>query len=115
MAQEIQLIGIDRLIRRLEGVSESKVKQVVRKNGAELTRKMSDKAVFTKGYATGQTQQSIRLDMKDGGMTAEVGPHTDYAIYLEYGTRFMSAQPFVRPSLQEQAPTFIRDLENLLK
>lgn len=36
-------------------------------------------------------------------------------MYLEYGTRFMDAQPFVRPALEEQASKFKRDMQKLVR
>ena len=41
--------------------------------------------------------------------------HTDYSAYVEYGTRFQSAQPFVKPAYNVQKGVFIKDLERLLK
>ena len=76
---------------------------------------MQDHADFTKGYATGQTKRSIGLEIMDGGMTAASGPTTEYSEYLEYGTRFMEAQPFVNPALNEQKGKFLDDLQKLMR
>lgn len=51
--------------------------------------------------------------MKDNGLTAESGPTTEYAEYLEYGTRFMEAQPFIKPAFDKQAEKFKRDMKKL--
>lgn len=91
------------------------VKRIVQNNGSELQSKIQDNANFTRGYATGTTKNSIRLDYSDGGMTAESGPTTKYAPYLEYGTRFMSAQKFVEPSLNEQKQKFKSDMQKLVR
>ena len=48
-------------------------------------------------------------------MTAESGPTTEYSPYLEYGTRFMSKQPFVKPALEEQEKKFNADMQKLVK
>lgn len=91
------------------------IKAVVKQNGAELQHKMQSRADFKKGYATGTTKRSIHLELEDDGMTAEVGPETEYSPYLEKGTRFMEAQPFIEPALNEQAPQFREDLRRLCK
>lgn len=91
------------------------IKRVVRKNGAELQSKMQREAVFVKGYSKGETQQSISLQITDGGSTAKVSPGTDYSPYLEYGTRFMEAQPFVVPAFDAQKDIFHKDIEKLVK
>lgn len=112
----IKIEGLKELQKQLKKNADlSDVKRVVRQNGSELQRKMQSKADFTKGYATGTTKRSIGLEIKESGMTAEVGPETEYAEYLEFGTRFMEAQPFVKPALDEQKGKFINDLEKLVR
>ena len=76
---------------------------------------MQENADFTKGYATGATKHSIGLEIKDDGFTAEVGATKEYAPYLEYGTRFMDAQPFAKPAYEEQKEKFKSDMKNLAK
>ena len=48
-------------------------------------------------------------------MTAVVGPTTEYAYYVEVGTRFMQAEPFVRPPWEEQKELFKKDMDKLVK
>lgn len=116
MSGNITIKGDKELIAKLkQNATLNDVKRVVRKNGSDLQRNMQEKADFTKGYATGETKRSIGLEITDGGLTAEVGPTTEYAPYLEYGTRFMEAQPFVRPALDEQGKKFISDLNKLMR
>ena len=91
------------------------VKRVVRHNGSQMQQKIQKNADFKKGYATGQTKRSIGLEIMDGGFTAEVEPTTEYSPYLEYGTRFMEAQPFVRPGHTEQGKKFKQDLKKLMR
>ena len=91
------------------------VKRVVKQNGAQLQSKMQSNADFQKGYQTGTTKRSISLDIKDGGVTAESGPTTEYAPYVEWGTRFMAAQPFVRPAFEEQKEKFKKDMQKLVR
>lgn len=108
--------GLDKLEKKLKkNVSLNDVERIVRLNGSELHRRMQGKADFKKGYQTGTTKRSIGLDIKNGGMTAEVEPQTEYSPYLEYGTRFMEAQPFVQPAFEEQAKQFIRDMDKLVR
>ena len=108
--------GLDELQRKLkDNCSLNDVRRVIKQNGAELQTKMQDKAEFTKGYQTGTTKRSIGLNFEDAGMTARVGPTTEYAEYLEYGTRFMEAQPFVKPALEEQKVQFKEDMKKLTK
>lgn len=113
---KIKWEGLEDLQKKLrENVSMNLVKKTVQQNGQELRSKIQEKAEFTKGYQTGQTKRSVTLEIKDGGFTAESGPTTEYAEYVEHGTRFMDAQPFVRPALEEQASKFKRDMQKLVR
>lgn len=98
-----------------KGVSLQTVKKTVRFHGARLNEQMVRNAEFTQGYQTGTTKRSIKLHITDEGLTAECGPSTSYAPYLEYGTRFMSAQPFVRPALDSTKGQFLADLKKLTR
>lgn len=124
----IRIEGLEELQKKLRKNADlDDVKKVVRQNGSELQRRIKRKADFKGHYewekgkgkvfkkATGTTKRSVSLDIKDGGLTAESGPTTDYAEYLEYGTRFMEAQPFVKPAMDEQAKQFERDLRKLVE
>jgi|SRR5699024_2119482 len=112
----MKITGADALLRALNDRTTLKdVQDVVKLNGSELDRRMTRNANFKRGYQTGTTKRSIRMDLEDGGFTAKVGPTTQYSPYLELGTRFMDAQPFVRPSLYEQKNKFISDLKRLMK
>lgn len=108
--------GLDELEKRLkENVTMDDVKKVVRHNGEQMQQKIQKNADFKKGYATGETKRRTGLEFKDGGFTAEVEPTTEYSPYLEYGTRFMDAQPFVRPGYNEQKEKFKRDMQKLVR
>lgn len=116
----ITFTGIKDLEAKLKrNISMDAVKTVVRKNGDELNRNMKRNAgsggAFVKGYSTGDTKRSINTVITDGGLTAEVEPGTDYSPYVEYGTRFMDAEPFVRPAFEAQSQKFKADLEKLCK
>ena len=113
----IKFEGVDKLVNALNKGTKSSTaaKKVVRRHGTKLTQTMSRNAVFTKGYSTGETQRSIGANspkFMDGGLEAHVGATTEYAPYLEYGTRFMAAQPFCDKSLKQIEPSFILDLTN---
>jgi len=113
---KIRVEGLDKLQKALkDNVTMDDVKRVVRQNGSEMQRKIQNNADFDKGYQTGTTKRSIGLDIKDGGFTAEVEPKTEYSPYLEHGTRFMEAQPFVKPGHEAQAAQFKKDMQKLVK
>lgn len=83
--------------------------QVVRKAALDVEAK----AKTAVPVDTGATRNSIGVDVSDGGMSAAVGPTTSYAPYLENGTRRMRARPYMAPSLDAVAPTFVTAMEQL--
>lgn len=52
---------------------------------------------------TGRLRASIawRLERDAEGLAAVIGTNTHYAAYIEFGTRNMRAQPYLRPALME--------------
>lgn len=112
----VKIEGIQKLqVKLKKNVEMADVKRVIKTNGAQLQNKMVRNADFVKGYQTGTTKRSINLNITNFGLTAEVGPTTEYSGYLEYGTRRMEAQPFIKPSLDEQEKKFERDFKKLAK
>ena len=108
----VKLEGFDKLQAKLkENVKLETVKAVVQKHGQE----MQTTAHLICPRDTGNLANSITLESADNGFTAEVEPHTDYAAYVEYGTRYMSAQPYMRPAFIQESARFKEDLKKLTK
>lgn len=116
---DVKLVGMDKLQAKLKycGNNREPVKTVIMKNGNQLNGRMKSKMRYSyiKGYSHGDTAGSVNTVITDGGMTANVGPTTDYSPYVEYGTRFMQAEPAVKPAFEEQVPIFKRDMEAIMK
>lgn len=116
----IKINGIEELQAKLKkNVTMNDVKTVVQHNGELLENNMVRQAVFGR-YAehpttTGDTARSITLRITDSGFTATVAPETEYSPYVEYGTRFMQEQPFVRPAFDMTKTKFLDDLKKLCK
>lgn len=55
------------------------------------------------GYLGGTLRSSLtwELDRDAEGLSAKVGTNVEYGPYVELGTRFMDAQPFLVPALAE--------------
>ncbi|MDD3230027.1 MAG: HK97 gp10 family phage protein [Oscillospiraceae bacterium] len=122
MGRGIRVEGIDALAGVLKkNATLDDVRRAVRKNGRELQGVMvknSGESTFCRGFFTGALKQDVSAQgfkLKDGGLTACVGSTKAYGPYLEFGTRFMAAEPFVKPSLDVQAPIFESDMRKLVK
>lgn len=108
----VKIIGIEKIQNKLrQNVQMADVKKVVRHNGAEMQAKAQQNAPVD----TGTLKRSIGIEITDGGMTAEVEPTADYAPYVELGTRFMEAQPYLGPAFNEQKEKFKKDMKKLVE
>ena len=85
------------------------VKSIVRYHTSDLNRRAQVKVPVDTGFL----KRSIRLSIEGGGLTGKVTAHADYAGYVEKGTRFMRAQPYMEPALNEVKEGFIADLERM--
>lgn len=109
---KVTIVGIESLGKKLrKNMDLSAVKTVVKKNGAELQAKAQKKVPVD----TGTLKRSIGLSVADAGMTAEVEPKAHYGAYVELGTRFMNAQPYLKPAFDEQKRIFKQDMNKLVR
>jgi HK97 gp10 family phage protein len=51
---------------------------------------------------TGHLRSSIYAKIQE--WVAEIGAEATYALFVEFGTRYMQAQPFLYPAIQEYLP-----------
>lgn len=108
----IEIKGIDTLMKKLKhNATLEDVKLVVSVNGAEMHQNAQRFAPVD----TGTLKRGIRFEKEDGGLTARVSSTAEYAPYQEYGTRYMTGTPHVRPAYHIQAAKFKRDLQRLMK
>lgn len=67
---------------------------------------------------TGDTRDSIFVAETSeiaGAASYRVGPTTDYAHFVEFGTVKMSARPYMIPALEQEAPRMKEALSQVLK
>lgn len=108
----MKLEGIEELKLALEPKGKiDQVRKIVHLNGAELQKK----AMVNAPYETGTLMRSIELKLDNGGMRAKVEAQAEYAPYVELGTRFMNAQPYMKPAFDQQSVQFENDLDRLDK
>ncbi|KRN29232.1 hypothetical protein IV38_GL000112 [Lactobacillus selangorensis] len=91
------------------------VKRIVQLNLAELQDSAKKNAFYKGPYTRGKTRQSIAIVQDTDGLGGFVGMGTPYSPYLEVGTRFMSAQPALKPAFMIQKIQFANDLKKLMK
>ena len=108
----VKLEGFEEFQSRLKkNVKLEDVKVVVQYHGSQ----MEQTARIICPKRSGDLRRSIRLNIVDNGFAAEVAPHMNYAGYVEWGTRYMAAQPYIRPAFMQQSARFKADLAKLMK
>lgn len=125
---KIKIVGMEKLQKKLQkNVNMSEVKHQVKKHGSQMQTQAQRNADFKGHYEyqkgqgkvfvppTGNLRRNISLDITDGGMTAEVEPTAEYSAYVELGTRFMEAQPYLGPAFNEQKEKFKKDMKKLVE
>ena len=103
------------LARFAEGLRENadtltrRASQVVRKAALDT---MADAKTLAP-VDTGNLRNSITTDARPGDLVAVVEATADYSAYVEFGTRRMRPQPFMRPSQERNTPGFLDAISQL--
>jgi HK97 gp10 family phage protein len=88
---EIDTAVLNRILRNLPGNAEAAVRRVA--------LDVSEAAKLKAPVDTGALQNSI--DARQVSPTEyHVGPTVDYGVYVELGTRYMAAQPYLGPAVR---------------
>ena len=117
---DIKFKGLTQLEAKLKANTpemKTAVMRIVQHNGDEMMDKMKHNmdSTYTAGYSTGKTRRTTTRVLSNDGFKVAVGPVTPYSGYLEYGTRFMSPRPTVRPAFLAQSAIFTADLKKVFK
>ena len=111
MNMEIK-VQLDPRWRELEGKYTKAVEIAARHVEADAKRRVVEWPLVD----TGTTLNSINAK-EAGEMVWRIGPTTEYAPFLEFGTVHMRARPFMIPALEGESPRFteaIRQINNEL-
>lgn len=117
MKLNVSITGLKKVQKRMIAKADpAAIKKIVRINTAELSQKAHKKApVSTEKTnphgAHGQLRRSITVSIEEDGLAGIVRAGTEYAEYVEKGTRFMEKQPYMKPAFDAQKPRFLRDLK----
>lgn len=87
---------------KIAGNVPNVVHRVVAKTALDLSAQMKARAAVDTGFMRGSIQAK---KVSDSHYRVTVG--AEYGIYVEMGTRYTPAQPFVQPSVSAIQPVFI--------
>ncbi|SHK31490.1 HK97-gp10 family putative phage morphogenesis protein [Hespellia stercorisuis] len=109
---KVEIVGMQQLQKKLKkNVTLDDVKRVVRTNGSQMQTKAQRNAPVD----SGTLKRSIGLELSAGGLEVAATPTAEYAPYVELGTRFMDAQPYLKPAFNEQKKKFEQDMQKLVR
>jgi HK97 gp10 family phage protein len=72
-------------------------------NWADNVKKLAQQLVPVR---TGYLQSTIYAKIRE--WVAEIGVESPYAVFVEFGTRYVRARPFLYPAIQEHLPRLER-------
>jgi len=95
---ELEVKGLDEMIRFFEEAERSLLDELdaAVDSGAKL---VWDTATTLCPVRTGRLKNSIHI-LKQKELERIIRADTEYAIFVEFGTSRMAAQPFIRPALE---------------
>lgn len=110
MGEFIRIDGLKELQAKLKkNCSLDDFKKVVKMRSAKL----QERSKYYAPVRTGYMRDHINLDITNNGFTGIVESHANYGAFVEYGTRKMGSQPYMRPAFFEQSKDFISDVRKL--
>jgi len=118
MAIHIKFQGINETKIKFKKMADmSLVKQAIKSNTVALQENAIGRMpnTYVKGYSKRYTAQHTNPYFLNNGFTGKVTMETEYSQYLEYGTRYMSAEPVMKPALNEIYPRFVSDIVKAAK
>lgn len=100
-------------------ITNNRIPELKRRFPQEVETIVDKTAFDVEAYAksivpvdTGTLKNSI-LTEKLEPTVAIVGPHTEYAQFVEFGTRHMAARPYLTPAAQKAKVKFVEALKQL--
>ncbi|MBH9580882.1 hypothetical protein DOS62_06665 [Staphylococcus felis] len=105
---------LDALYEQLHDIDDD-VDEVLEDNAKDyvFTAKKTASEVMNKGYWTGNLWRMIDYE-KTGHLEYTVTSNAAYSGFLEFGTRYMEAEPFMWPTYIKIQGTLKKDLEELV-
>lgn len=85
---------------------DDKIKTVVQIAARNIEKDSKQRMTDQDAVDTGATRNSIFVDPGTPSFSQKIGPTTEYAPFIEFGTRFMAARPYMIPALEQEAPRF---------
>ena len=109
----IKVINLDKCIAKFGDIALLDLSQVMKRSGLRVERSARDKAPVDTGMLRDSVStKPLNGDWKSG---AVVFTPVEYAMYQEFGTVKMRAQPFMRPAFDENKTRIEQDVAKFIQ
>lgn len=108
----LRITGLDRIREGLAGAPHQ-LRAVANRVCDDEMSKVTERAKEIVPVRTGRLRDSI-YRRKTGFLSWEVGASMFYAGFVEFGTRYMRARPYLRPAVEEKMPEVREELKDAL-
>jgi HK97 gp10 family phage protein len=104
MKVKFEVKGIEEINKAISDLAEkcgTLSKEEIKDVALNTEKRSKENLIANKSVVTGTLLRSMTTDFLKGGAEAEVGTVTDYAPYVELGTRRSRAKPYLVPAFEE--------------
>jgi HK97 gp10 family phage protein len=117
---QVRVFNADRTIKRLSKIGNVDLSDVLKKGAQTVyndAKRLAPVNKDSRASTRGDLLRSIRYWAIGGRYKngAYVGTNVNYAIYQEFGTYKMKAQPFMRPAFDKNAPLIRQAIVKAIK
>ena len=93
---------------------DDKIKTVVQIAARNIEKDSKQRMTDQDAVDTGATRLSIFVSPGTPSFSQQIGPTTEYAPFIEFGTRFMPARPYMIPALEQEKIRFMQAIVEVL-
>lgn len=113
MSKTVKIVGLKKFTRGIiqqNKKMEQDVHQELIRSGLRVEKRAKQFAPFDTGFLSNSIY-STEL----GRLRVSVVSPVNYSIFVEEGTRYMSAQPFLYPAVKIEYSVFIKNINKIVK
>jgi len=110
----VAIKGLDGLKSKLLNLLP-KVREGTRQAVAETALLIESDAKLFAPVDTGRLRASIHAEIASDGLRATVIAEANYSVFVEFGTRYQRAQPFLFPAYEKNRLAFVAALKRNIK
>lgn len=113
MSRTVRMVGLNQYIKAVQkkpAQVEQAVDREIKLSGLRIEKKSKQQSPFDTGWLSNNIYANVVRSM-----VAEVVSPVEYSIFIELGTRFMMAQPFLFPALKADWPLLQKRLNKIMR